>query len=212
MYLITCKIELEKMAVTDIVIILCWVIFFAVILVGAFKTKPTVEREPFSNKLFYALPIVLAIFLLFKGLSSQTAPGTGLKQPLYPLYVQVLPATTSIMIIGVVLTIFGLFIALWARVILGTNWSGSVTFKEEHELIEKGPYAYVRHPLYTGLLMMFLGTAVESGTLGGLIGFPFFFIGCWIKLKQEESLMTKHFGEEYTRYTTKVKALIPYLL
>jgi protein-S-isoprenylcysteine O-methyltransferase Ste14 len=94
----------------------------------------------------------------------------------------------------------------------GTNWSGSVTFKEKHELIEKGPYAYVRHPLYTGLLMMFLGTAVEAGTLGGLIGFPFFFIGCWIKLKQEESLMTKHFGQEYTRYTTKVKALIPYLL
>ena len=200
------------MAVPDIIIILCWVIFFVVILVGALRTKPTVEREPLSNKVFYGLPIVLAIFLLFKGLSSQTAPGTGLTQPLYPLYVQVLPATTSIMIIGVVLTMFGLFIALWARVILGTNWSGSVTFKEEHELIVKGPYAYVRHPLYTGLIMMFLGTAVEAGTPGALIGFPLFFIGCWIKLKQEESLMTKHFGEEYTRYTTKVKALIPYLL
>lgn len=200
------------MAVPDIIIILCWVIFFVVILVGALRTKPTIEREPLSNKIFYGLPIVLAIFLLFKGLSSQTAPGTGLTQQLYSLYVQVLPATTSIMIIGVVLTIFGLFIALWARVILGTNWSGSVTFKEEHELIEKGPYAYVRHPLYTGLLMMFLGTAVEAGTLGGLIGFPVFFIGCWIKLKQEESLMTRHFGQEYTRYTTKVKALIPYVL
>ncbi len=162
------------MAVTDIVIILCWVIFFAVILVGAFRTKPTVERGPLSNKVFYALPIVLAIFLLFKGLTGQTAPGTGLGQPLYPLYVQVLPATTSILVIGVVLAVSGLFIALWARVILGTNWSGAVTFKEEHELIQKGPYAFVRHPLYTGLLMMFLGTVVEAGTLGGLIGFPFF--------------------------------------
>ena len=200
------------MAVTDFVIILCWVIFFAVILVGAFRTKPTVERGPLSNKVFYTLPIVLAIFLLFKGLTAQTAPGTGLSQPLYPLYVQVLPATTPILVIGVVLAVSGLFIALWARVILGTNWSGAVTFKEKHELIQKGPYAFVRHPLYTGLLMMFLGTVIEAGTLGSLIGFPLFFIGCWIKLKQEESLMTKHFGEEYTRYKIKVKALIPYLL
>jgi protein-S-isoprenylcysteine O-methyltransferase Ste14 len=200
------------MAVTDIIIIVCWIIFFVVILVAAIKTKPVAEREPLSNRLLYGIPVFLAIFLLFKGLSNQPAPGIGLKQPIYPLYIQVLPTTTLIIIIGVILTIFGLFIALWARIILGTNWSGSVTFKENHELIEKGPYAYVRHPLYTGLLLMFLGTVIEAGTLGGLFGFPFLFIGCWIKLKQEESMMTKHFGEAYIRYKTKVKALIPYLL
>ena len=116
------------------------------------------------------------------------------------------------MITGLLLTIFGLFIAQWARVILGTNWSGSVTFKEDHELTEQGPYAYVRHSLYTGLLLMFLGTAVVAGTLGALIGFPVLFIGCWIKLKREEAMMTKHFGEEYLRYTTRVKALIPHVL
>jgi protein-S-isoprenylcysteine O-methyltransferase Ste14 len=200
------------MAITEIVIIVCWLIFWVVILVAALKTKPVAEREPLSNRMLYGIPILLAVFLLFEGISSQPAPGTGLKQPIYPLYVPVLPVTTSIMIIGLLLTIFGLCIALWARVMLGTNWSVSITFKEDHELIEKGPYAYVRHPLYTGLLLMFLGTAVVAGTLGSLIGFFFLFIGCWIKLKQEETMMTKHFGEEYLRYTTRVKALIPYVL
>jgi protein-S-isoprenylcysteine O-methyltransferase Ste14 len=116
------------------------------------------------------------------------------------------------MSIGLLLTVSGLLVVLWARVILGSNWSGSVTLKEDHELVEKGPYAYVRHPIYSGSLLMFLGTAIIIGNLGGFIGFPVFFISCWIKMKQEEILMIEHFGEEYPEYMTRTKALIPYLL
>jgi protein-S-isoprenylcysteine O-methyltransferase Ste14 len=199
------------MAELDLLIIACWVIFMGVILVGTLRSKRVAERQPLLNGLYYGIPLLLAVFLLFKGLSSQTAPGIGFKQPIYPLYVPVLPATPSVMIIGLLLTIAGLLIALWARVVLGTNWSGTVTFKEEHELVERGPYAYVRHPLYSGLILMFLGTVIAAGTVGALAGFPFFVIGCWIKLKQEEAMMTKHFGDVYLSYKTRVKALIPHV-
>ena len=60
-------------------------------------------------------------------------------------------------VIADVVTFLGLLLTLWARVVLGGNWSSGVAFKEQHELIERGPYAYVRHPIYSGVLLMFLG-------------------------------------------------------
>ena len=70
--------------------------------------------------------------------------------------------------IGLALLCAGLAFAVWARVELGRNWSGSVTVKEGHELIRSGPYAYVRHPIYTGLIAALIGTAVIIGTLRAL--------------------------------------------
>ena len=84
---------------------------------------------------------------------------------------------------------------------LGGNWSDTVTFKENHELIERGPYGLVRHPIYAALLLMFMGTALAMGTMGGLVGLLFFFLSFLIKYRQEEALMTKHFGDRYATDT-----------
>jgi protein-S-isoprenylcysteine O-methyltransferase Ste14 len=114
-------------------------------------------------------------------------------------------------LVGLVLTVLGLLLAIWARVVLGGNWSGSVTFKEDHELIVRGPYALVRHPIYTALLLMYLGTELAIGTVGGLVGWPIFFLSFWIKFRQEEALMIAHFGEQYSVYRKRVRALIPFV-
>ena len=80
-----------------------------------------------------------------------------------------------------------------------------------HELIQRGPYRYVRHPIYTGILTMCFGTAIEIGRLGGWLALPLVMFAFWIKLKQEEALMLRHFPDEYPDYQKQVKALIPFV-
>ncbi len=121
------------------------------------------------------------------------------------------PHSPALNAISVVITLLGLSLAIWARVVLGGNWSGSVTFKEDHELIERGPYAFVRHPIYTAMVLMFLGTALASGALGGFVGLPIIFVSFWIKFRQEEALMIEHFGDRYRAYVKRVSAIVPFV-
>jgi hypothetical protein len=92
------------------------------------------------------------------------------------------------------------------------NWSATVTFKQGHELVQAGPYRFVRHPIYTGILLMILSSAIVQGRLQSWLGFLIMCAGFWIKLKQEESLMLRHFPDEYPAYRARVKALVPFLI
>lgn len=179
----------------------CWVVFFAFWALTALRTKRTVETRPVGSRLAYALPTALGAWLLFKG---TTGP--------HPLGDRVLPHTAAIAAVGLAVVAAGLALALWARVTLGDNWSGQVTFKEGHELIRHGPYAHVRHPIYSAILLMLLGTAIAIGTLGALVGLPLILLGIWLKLAQEEALMSEHFPAEYAAYRSRVKAMVPHLL
>jgi protein-S-isoprenylcysteine O-methyltransferase Ste14 len=96
--------------------------------------------------------------------------------------------------------------------VLGRNWSGIVTLKENHELITQGPYNLVRHPIYTGLLVAFLGSALARGQWRGLIAVAIVFWALWRKLRLEERWMREQFGEQYVAYSKRVSALIPYVL
>jgi protein-S-isoprenylcysteine O-methyltransferase Ste14 len=98
------------------------------------------------------------------------------------------------------------------RVTLGRNWSSDVTFKQDHELITRGPYRFVRHPIYTGLILMLLGSALASGSLGPIAGLAFGFFGIWVKLQQEEALMMRHFPSAHSEYKANCKALLPFIL
>ncbi len=86
-----------------------------------------------------------------------------------------------------------------------------MTLKEDHELIERGPYRVVRHPIYAGVLLMVLGTVVLAGTVGGLVALALCFGGLWVKLRQEEALLTKHLTG-YSDYLRRTKALVPFVL
>ena len=180
----------------------CWAIFFIFWLVTAFSAKPAVERQNRAGRLGYLSLLVLGFGLLSRGSS----------RPASPLGFLILPPSSAVLITGFVLTVLGLVLALWARITLGTNWSGTVTFKKDHELIRRGPYAFVRHPIYTAVLLMFLGTAIARGNVGGFAGLTFVFASIWIKLKQEEALLLRHFPNEYASYCSRVKRLVPFLL
>jgi len=111
--------------------------------------------------------------------------------------------------IGVVVTASGLLFSVWGRHYLGRNWSRAVTIKKDHELITSGPYALVRHPIYTGLLLGLLGCALAVGEWRGLVAVGLVFIGLHRKLRLEEQWMRMQFGESYENYSRRVRALVP---
>jgi protein-S-isoprenylcysteine O-methyltransferase Ste14 len=113
---------------------------------------------------------------------------------------------------GAAITAIGLLFSVWARRHLGRNWSQAVTVKQDHELITSGPYALVRHPIYTGLLLGFLGSAVARGEWRGLLAVALVFGALWNKLKLEEKMMRAQFGEPYEAYSRRVAALVPYIV
>jgi protein-S-isoprenylcysteine O-methyltransferase Ste14 len=106
----------------------------------------------------------------------------------------------------------GVAIAIWAREHLGRLWSGRVTLKEGHRIIRSGPYRFVRHPIYTGLLVGISGVVMVRGTLSAAVALLLFVIGVTRKILAEERLMTEQFGDEYRQYKKDVKALIPFLV
>jgi protein-S-isoprenylcysteine O-methyltransferase Ste14 len=179
----------------------CWILFAVIWLVAAFATKQSVYRENRLQRLRYMIPILLGGFLLAKGHRLSD-----------PLNHRVIPHVEALAWTGVVLCVAGLAFCIWARFTLGRNWSGVVTLKGGHELITSGPYALVRHPIYTGLLTMFVATVIVLGHVAGIIAMPFVFVSLWIKLRHEEKLMLQQFPNEYPAYQQRVKRIIPFIL
>ncbi len=178
----------------------CWILFAVIWLLAAFATKQTVYQESRLQRLRYVIPLLLGGFLLAKG-----------RRLSDPLSHRVIPHVEALAWIGAVLCIAGLIFCVWARFTLGRNWSGVVTLKGGHELITRGPYAFVRHPIYTGLLTMFLATVIVLGHVAGIIAIPLVVVSFWIKLSYEEKLMLEKFPNEYAAYSRHVKRLIPFI-
>jgi len=115
----------------------------------------------------------------------------------------------AVALAGLILTIIGLAFSAWARDVLGRNWSGRVIIQVDHQLITAGPYAYVRHPLYTGLLTALTGTTLVSGDLGSLLGL-FLVINIFrLKAQREEQLLQAEFGEGYAVYRAHTGGILP---
>jgi protein-S-isoprenylcysteine O-methyltransferase Ste14 len=122
---------------------------------------------------------------------------------------QILPNWPWLDAAGVVVTAAGLGFAIWARAYLGSNWSASVTVKAGHELIQAGPYRWVRHPIYTGMILAALGTALELREVRGLIAVPLIYLGFRIKSGIEERMMRQTFGAEYDAYSHRTGQIAP---
>lgn len=165
------------------------------------NVKITVRRESFIARFAYIFPLTLAVLLLW-------VPSL----PFSFLHTQFLPHTPWIFWLGAIITAGGLFFSVWARLHLGRNWSGIVTIKEGHELITSGPYAYVRHPIYSGLLLAFIGSAMACSQIRGLFSVLLVFGSLWYKLRREEQWMREQFGEQYLLYCRRIAALIPFVL
>lgn len=183
---------------TGLPILACWVFLGVYWNISARSIKPTAEGQDWSGRLA-RMPIWLAYILFIVSWA-------------YPFGMGVIRPTAVSGSIAVAICALGLLVSIWSRRVLGNEWSRDVELKQGHKLVERGPYAFVRHPIYTGHLLMGLGTAIGSGRLVAFAGLALFFVGFWIKLRQEERLLGKSFPEEYRAYRARVRALVPYVL
>jgi len=177
-----------------------WALFAIGWFIAALDTKPAARVLSLRVRVVQRIVLFLGYFLVFL---PQFRVGF--------LGEHVLPANRSAGYVGFVLTLAGLAFAWWARIYLGRNWSSIPMVREAHELIRTGPYSIVRHPIYTGLLLALLGTAIALGEIRGFIGFILMLIELKIRSSIEEKFMTEEFPSDYPKYRQKVKALIPYL-
>lgn len=178
-----------------------WLAWIAYWWISSRDVKPTLRHESRSSRLSYITPLVLAILLL-------AAP--KLSVPF--LRERFLPWSPWTFAAAGALTAAGLLFSVWARWHLGRNWSGTVTIKEDHELITTGPYAIVRHPIYTGILLAFVGSAAAIGEWRGIIGVALAFFSFLFKLRIEERWMRERFGDAYGDYSRGVAALVPFVM
>lgn len=177
-----------------------WLGLGAVWLGSAPFTKKTIYRQSEAGRYAHIAVFAAGLYLLF-GRPSGVA---WLDGPVYGV-------TVPIALAGLLLALVGVGFAVWARLMLGDNWSANPTLKDGHTLVRSGPYAIVRHPIYTGLLVALLGTAVERGSVRSLVALPVCVAGLWLKMLVEERIMVQWFGEEYVQYRREVRALAPFL-
>lgn len=112
-------------------------------------------------------------------------------------------------VLGLVILLAATAFTIWARLVLGTMWSGAPAVKQEHQLRTSGPYSVTRHPIYTGMLGMLLGCLLVTGGGRWIVPFPVFLVLLEIKLHIEERLMQAEFPDDYPRYRQRVPQLVP---
>jgi protein-S-isoprenylcysteine O-methyltransferase Ste14 len=177
-----------------------WGVFWLLWFLPAIFSKRTIQRQTSGSRVLQIVLIAAAYVLVFNP-----------DLPIRLLNLRLVPSGAAATILGYSLMLAGMLFAVWARVFLGGNWSASVTLKQDHTLVRSGPYRIVRHPIYTGLLVALLGTAIAVGELRGFLGLLLAAMAWKIKSTTEEAFMVQQFGEQYTRYRREVKALVPYL-
>jgi len=163
----------------SIVVVACWAIFGVTWVIAALFVKRTVERSWSWGRLVMIGAVALAYWI------ARYRELLGARRLWTPT-----PGTEWL---AAAVVACGLWVTVWARLVLGRNWSGTVTFKQDHELIERGPYRYVRHPIYSGLLLMALGTAMLQAWSSQFVFCGVLVVSFWIKLREEEKLLTRHF-------------------
>ena len=170
-------------------------------LLAAFVQKRTIRRQSLGTRLLQVGIVLLPLlpFIVFN-------------RSLKILDTTFLSGAWAIHSLGLLLTLLGCGLAVWARIVLGSNWSGTVTVKENHVLITGGPYAWVRHPIYSGFLLALVGTVLVLGKFLWLLAVGFALLATWMKSRAEEGFMQQEFGEQYIAYKQRVKALIPGML
>jgi protein-S-isoprenylcysteine O-methyltransferase Ste14 len=165
---------------------------------GALRVKPPKVTEGPGDRLFHTALMGLAFVLLFAH-----------RLDLGSLDLRFVPESAWLRASGILLTYLGAGIAIWARYSLGQYWSARVMLKVDHRLIRSGPYAYVRHPLYAGLLLAMVGTGLVVGEWRAVIGVVLGVLELSRKAAKEEALLATEFSEDYSEYRKHAGFLTP---
>lgn len=178
-----------------------WLLFFAYWWISAIGVKRNVRRKSWGSEIGFRLLVIAAIIVIAR------LPGS---REFFQKHTP--PPIGSIQgAVGVIVCYAGFAFAVWARRHLGRNWGMPMTFKQGHEMVTTGPYRYVRHPIYTGMMLALLGSAVVAGT-PWLLVFLGMVIYCVYSARTEERLMLENFSEPYAEYKKRTKAFIPFVV
>ena len=177
-----------------LVAVIPWILFSVYREIEAKGAAEAKSSESSASRAFHVLLANVAVLLVI-------APIRGLGR--------FLPASFVSMAAGIVVELLGLFLAIWARRALGRNWSGEISIKVEHELIRSGPYQWLRHPIYTGVLAMYMGGALITGEWLAVVGVAMAGFAYWRKIRLEEANLRVAFAAEYDSYRGDTWALIP---
>jgi len=179
-------------------IALPWIIFLLYWLVSALKTKRSASTESDASRYGVMILLLAGYFLLFR-----SEIGIGW------LGQRFVPTTAALMRVGAAAVWVGLAVAVWARYHLGQYWSSRVTIKEDHQLIRTGPYARLRHPIYTGLSLMAAGTALAIDRWQCLLGGGLIVLAFCLKARKEEAMLAGQFGEAFRDHRRRTGFLLP---
>jgi len=170
-------------------LLIVWVVLW-------FGSKQAKKRESPLQRLQHVIPVVVSFWLLFERNYKFWNP-------------RMLPEIPLLLWLGLAVTALGVAISIWARLSLGTNWSGMVTLKQGHELVRKGLYRWIRHPIYTGILLGFIGTAMIKGHLNGWIGFAVLLTSFYFKARREENFLRQEFGQGFDEHLKHTGMFLP---
>lgn len=169
------------------VIVDAWFIYTVVWFAAALTTRPREKSIKGRLRLPWGLIALAAIFLFDRQIDH-----SWLALPL-------LPSASWLVLPGTVLMFAGMALALWARVHLGRNWGPPATMRIGHELVTSGPYTYIRHPIYWGIGVALLGTALAIGNvLVSLVAFVVM-LRFWWAARAENALLVRQFGAQAER-------------
>jgi protein-S-isoprenylcysteine O-methyltransferase Ste14 len=189
------------MQVTETALIIIWVVFWAYWFFSAWRDRSPYKRRSSRCSIltFAAIPAILWVIIV-----GRFAP--------WLLVARFLPDTLLVAVAGILITLCGTGFAIWARIHLGKNWSGQPAIRVDQKIVRTGPYRFVRHPIYTGLLIGVAGSAIATGSAMALCILVIVFVVFVLKSRMEEKFLLEEFGEEYVRYRREVKGIIPFLI
>ncbi len=189
-------------------ILYLWAIFYTYWIAAAAydlasgRSKKVVKRQSFAPERANAL-LLLAAWLLTV---------TTFGQKYYPLGARFAPNIPAVIGAGLAVGLAGILFAIWARMHLGGNWSGSVVMKKGQTLVRTGPYAIVRNPIYTGIAIGIMGSAIAEGTVTGLLAVACIVVFSYFRITAEEKLLKERFGKDFEEYKRDVKVFVPLVL
>jgi protein-S-isoprenylcysteine O-methyltransferase Ste14 len=167
------------------------------------RSRSNCAEMPQSHELRFYRPLRLLILATTFSLLFWRRTAVGF------LGTRFIPSSAAISTAGFAAALLGLAVALWARVHLGQYWSDKVVLQEDHRLIRSGPYAYMRHPIYSGVLLGVAGTALVLGEVRGVVAFLLLLVNYSIKAKREEAILAREFGEDFTWHHEQTGFLLP---
>jgi protein-S-isoprenylcysteine O-methyltransferase Ste14 len=175
-----------------------WIVFVVYWIIAGIKTRPTRSQEAFTSRYTILLIEVVGYVLIFI-----RSTGIGV------LETRFMPRSVASAILGVILTWSGIGLAIWARYHLAENWSARITIKEDHQLIRTGPYSRLRHPIYSGLILATIGSAIVIDQWRCVLGLCLVVFGYCLKARKEEAMLIQQFGDAFRDHQKQTGFLFP---